>query len=244
MATILKCVGVTKKFGGFTAVESFSAEIEENTIVGLIGPNGAGKTTLFNMISCSFPPTEGQIFYKGNDITGKTAPEVAKIGIARTFQITKPFGDMNVLENIMVGAFLHEKKADVARKKAMDVYELLKFHSPYSQSAHSLTTVDRKKLEVARALATGPELLLLDEVMAGCNAQEKTEICEVIADVQKEGITVLVIEHDIKTIMTICEVIHMLHRGQNIASGTPQEVSSNPEAISAYLGEEYEHVSS
>lgn len=244
MSSILSLESVTKKFGGFTAVDRFSADIERGSIVGLIGPNGAGKTTLFNMIACTFPPTSGQILYKGQIITGHKAPAVARLGLARTFQITKPFGDMNVIDNIMVGSFLHHRSKAVARQAAMEIFETLNMHGHPYQSAHSLTTVDRKKLEVARALATKPDLLLLDEVMAGCNPQEKLELSAVIRNISDSGVTVIIIEHDIKTIMSICETIYMLHRGKLIVSGTPEEVSCNALAIRAYLGEEYKHAAS
>lgn len=237
MSNILEIKNVTKMYGGLRAVSNFSTEIVENSITGLIGPNGAGKTTLFNMISCTHKATTGHIFYNGKDITQIRCHEVARIGIARTFQVTKPFGDMDIIENIMVGAFLKSFDRKQTREKAMKIFELVGFSSRHDQIAHNLTTVDRKKLEVARALATNPDVLMLDEVMAGCNPQEKVELCHVIKDIRMTGVTVIIIEHDIKTIMSLCEKVIVLHRGEKLVEGTPEEVANDERAIQAYLGE-------
>lgn len=239
MAAIIKLENVTKQFGGLKAVSNFSGEVEENTIVGLIGPNGAGKTTLFNMIACTFPPTLGKIFFKGEETTNMRTNQMAEKGLARTFQVTRPFGEMTVAENIATGAFLKQKGTSNALKKAEEVYHFVGMNCGLMQVAHNLTTVDRKKLEVARALATEPELLLLDEVMAGCNPQEKLELSEVTRKIRANGITVIIIEHDIKTIMSLCDRIFMLHRGEKLVEGTPEEVGNDKKAISAYLGEDF-----
>lgn len=239
MRQIVELQNVSKQFGGLKAVSGFSGFIEEGSIVGLIGPNGAGKTTLFNMIAATFSPTSGKIVYDGIDITHKKTHEMASLGLARTFQVTKPFGDMSVIENIMVGAFhqTHDRKA--ALETANKIYDLIGMTCGRDQLAHNLTTVDRKKLEIARALATGPKLLLLDEVMAGCNPYEKGELVSVVRKIRDSGVTIIIIEHDIKTIMTLCERIIVLHRGEKLVEGTPQEVANDQRAISAYLGEEY-----
>jgi branched-chain amino acid transport system ATP-binding protein len=237
--TCIKLSNVTKQFGGLTAVNDFSAEINENDIVGLIGPNGAGKTTLFNMIACTFPPTSGKIEFYGKDITNTRTSDMASLGLARTFQVTRPFGEMTVLENITVGAFLKTGKKSVALDKAWEVSELLGMSNSVHMAAHNLTTVDRKKLEVARALATEPKVLLLDEVMAGCNPQEKVEISQIIRQIRDSGITVVIIEHDIKTIMGLCDWIFLLHRGEKLVEGTPETVGNDKRAISAYLGEDF-----
>ncbi len=160
-------------------------------------------------------------------------------GLARTFQVTKPFGDMTVVENIMVGAFLHTRDKHKARQQAEEIYEFIDMTCGECRPANETTTVDRKKLEIARALATKPELLLLDEVMAGCNPQEKLELVETCRKIQKAGITLLVIEHDIKTIMSLCGKVIVLHRGAKLVEGTPKEVANDPHAINAYLGEDY-----
>jgi len=239
VSAIIKLENVSKHFGGLKAVQNFSGEVEYHSIVGLIGPNGAGKTTLFNMIACTFPPTSGKIYFEGKDITNFKASQMAHMGLARTFQVVKPFGDMTVIENIMVGAFLKTKNCKVAREKAEEIYEFLGMTCGRDQVAHNTTTVDRKKLEVARAHATQPRLLLLDEVMAGCNPQEKLELVEVIRKMRDSGITIIIIEHDIKTIMSLCDKIFMLHRGEKLLEGTPEEVANDKRAISAYLGEDY-----
>lgn len=239
MSAIIRIENVSKHFGGLKAVNNFSGEVEEHAIVGLIGPNGAGKTTLFNMMACTYPPTSGKIYFKGRDITNDKTSSMAHIGLARTFQIVKPFGDMTVIENIMVGAFLRTKHRKLAREKAEEIYEFIGMNCGYDQIAHQLTTVGRKKLEVARALASQPKLLLLDEVMAGCNPQEKLELVEVTRKIRDSGITIIIIEHDIKTIMSLCDKIFMLHRGEKLVEGIPQEVANDKRAISAYLGEDF-----
>ncbi len=236
---IIEIKGVTKQFGGLKAVNDFTGEIQENSIVGLIGPNGAGKTTLFNMIACTFPPTSGTIHFMGKDITGARTDSLASMGLARTFQVTKPFGEMTVIENIMVGAFLSTGSRKEARKMAEKTYDFVGMDSGREQVAHNLTTVDRKKLEVARALVTQPKILLLDEVMAGCNPQEKLEFVDVTRKIRENGTTVVIIEHDIKTIMSLCDWIYMLNRGEKLVEGTAETVSSDKKAISAYLGEDY-----
>jgi len=242
MSTVLELNEVTKMFGGLRAVSNFSGVIEENSITGLIGPNGAGKTTLFNMIACTYPPTSGRILYNGKDITGMRTHKICGMGIARTFQVTKPFGDMTVIENIMVGSFLKTRHKKEARKLALNAYERVGFSCDINQVAHNLTTVDRKKLEVARALATDPKVLMLDEVMAGCNPQEKLELSEAIRKIRATGVTIIIIEHDIKTIMSLSEKVIVLHRGEKLVEGTPNEVANDQRAINAYLGEDQKSV--
>jgi len=239
LSVLIELKNVTKRFGGLKAVNDFSGTIEEGAIVGLIGPNGAGKTTLFNMIAGTFPPTSGSIIYNGTDITKLRTFEICKIGIARTFQVTKPFEGMSIIENIMVAAFYNTSNRKVAYEKAMMVYNLLDMAGKPEQQAGDLTTVDRKKLEVARALALNPKVLLLDEVMAGCNPQEKFEMVNVVHQIQKKGVTIIIIEHDIKTIMTISDKVIMLDRGEKLIEGLPKEVSNDKRAIAAYLGEEF-----
>ncbi|MHB1314660.1 MAG: ABC transporter ATP-binding protein [Christensenellales bacterium] len=239
MPAIIKLENVSKQFGGLKAVSNFSGEVEKGSIVGLIGPNGAGKTTLFNMMACTFPPTSGTIYFEGKNITNAKTSSMASMGLARTFQVTKPFGDMTVIENIMVGAFLRTNDRIKSRKKAEEIYSFIGMTCGMDQIANNTTTVDRKKLEVARALATEPRLLLLDEVMAGCNPQEKLELVEVCRKIRSSGITIIVIEHDIKTIMSLCDKVIVLHRGEKLVEDVPVKVANDPRAISAYLGEDY-----
>lgn len=241
MAVIVKMEHVTKQFGGLTAVNDFCGEIEEGSIVGLIGPNGAGKTTLFNMIANYYHPTSGRIYFKDKDITAAKTEDMAKMGLARTFQVTKPFGDMSVLQNIMVGGFLHINKAAKVEEKARRTAALVGMDCDLDMKAASTTTVDKKKLEIARALAVEPELILLDEVMAGCNPQEKLELVETCRKVRDAGVTIIIIEHDIKTIMSLCDKIYILHRGEKLVEGTPEEVANDKRAVSAYLGEDFDN---
>lgn len=244
MKNIMELEHVTKRFGGLVAVNDFSGVVEENTIVGLIGPNGAGKTTLFNMIANYYHPTSGKITFDGKDISEKKTEEMSKMGLARTFQVTKPFGDMTVLQNVAVGAFLHTSNRKVAEEEAAKVCEAVTLNCDLNMLAHNTTTVDRKKLEIARAMATKPKLLLLDEVMAGCNPQEKLELVEVCRKIRAQGITILIIEHDIKTIMSCCDKIFMLNRGEKLVEGTPAEVANDQRAINAYLGEDFNNADS
>ena len=244
MSTIVKLENVTKKFGGLTAVNDFSGVIEEGSIVGLIGPNGAGKTTLFNMIANYYHPTSGHIYFKGEDITSAKTEDMAKLGLARTFQVTKPFGDMTVLQNIMVGGFLHTNDAKQVETQARIVAELVNMTCDLDMIASNTNTVDKKKLEIARALAVKPQLILLDEVMAGCNPQEKLELVETCRKVRASGVTIIIIEHDIKTIMSLCDKIFILHRGEKLVEGTPDEVANDKRAISAYLGEDFDNAES
>ncbi len=241
MAVIVKMEHVTKQFGGLTAVNDFCGEIEEGSIVGLIGPNGAGKTTLFNMIANYYHPTSGRIYFKDKDITAAKTEDMAKMGLARTFQVTKPFGDMSVLQNIMVGGFLHINKAAKVEEKARRTAALVGMDCDPDMKAASTTTVDKKKLEIARALAVEPKLILLDEVMAGCNPQEKLELVETCRKVRDAGVTIIIIEHDIKTIMSLCDKIYILHRGEKLVEGTPEEVANDKRAVSAYLGEDFDN---
>lgn len=236
---IMKVDSITKRFGGLVAVSNVSIDIYEHEILGLIGPNGAGKTTCFNMIAGTYQPTSGTITYRGQSLARKRPDQICGMGIARTFQITKPFGELTTLENIMTGAYGKHPKTSDARTKAMEIFDMLQFHGARDQNAQELTTIDQKKLEIARAIATEPDFLLLDEVMAGCNPTEKLDLVRVIQTLREQGMTILIIEHDIKTIMTLCDRIFMLDRGEKISEGTPEEVANDPVAIKAYLGEDF-----
>jgi len=221
------------------ALREVDFHIDSGEILGLIGPNGAGKTTLFNTVAGVFAPDGGRIRFNGEEINGLRPYELCGKGIARTFQITKPFLNITVLENMMVGALCKEKNIKTGQRVALEILDFVGLVGKKNLLAASLTLEDRKRLELARALATQPRLLLLDESMAGLNPAEKMLLLELLRRVRDQGITLLVVEHDMKAVMTLCERIIMMHRGEKLVEGTPQQVANNPQAIAAYLGEEY-----
>jgi len=238
---LLEARGIGKSFRGLRAVHDASFEIPEGGINALIGPNGAGKTTIFNMIAGVFQPDVGKICFAGKEIQGLRPDQVCAAGIGRTFQIVKPFAGLSVLENVMVGAFLREKTAASARDLSLRILEKLKLDAKAGQPAASLTLPDRKRLEVARALATRPKLLLLDEVMAGLRPTETDEMVEVFRDLNRSyGTTILLIEHVMRAVMALAQHIGVLHHGEVIARGTPAEIVRNPAVLECYLGEETE----
>jgi branched-chain amino acid transport system ATP-binding protein len=240
MTVLLKLKGLTKKFGGLVAVHEVSLDLYPDEILGLIGPNGAGKTTIFNMISGSYRPTSGQITFEDRDITQLAPHEAACLGIARTFQLVKPFGKMSVLDNVMVGAFLRTRRTGEARDEAREVVSFVGLSQFADRPAHTLTTAGRKRLELARALATGPRLLLLDEVMAGLTPTESISIVDLIEKIRQSGVTILVIEHVMKAIMSLSDRVAVLHHGELIAIDIPSAIASNERVIEAYLGEEFQ----
>jgi branched-chain amino acid transport system ATP-binding protein len=237
---MLEIHALHKSFGGLVAVHDFHLSVGEHEILGLIGPNGAGKTTVFNMIAGFFPPDAGDIVFRGHKLAGLRPYQVCELGIGRTFQVTKPFVDSTVLENVMVGAFRRARSTREARHIALRVLESLAFSQRQDVTGHELTVAERKRLELARALATGPKLLLLDEPMAGLNATEKTHLLQLLRDIRDhQGLTMILVEHDMKAVMSVCERIALLHRGEKLLEGSPGEVAHDPRAISAYLGEDY-----
>jgi len=238
---ILEGEGVTKYFGGLSAVSDVDFYVDQGEVVGLIGPNGAGKTTLFNLISAALVPKPGIIKFKGRDITGMKPHAICRLGIARTFQTVKIFANLPVFSNVRVGSLFGASKKTSPAETGKTTAELLEFVGLSNVSnipAKDLTLANQKRLEVARALATKPELLLLDELMAGLNQTEVTQAMDLLKQIRGEGITVIMIEHVMKAIMNVCDRIIVLHHGQKIAEGTPQEIATSKKVIEVYLGEQ------
>jgi branched-chain amino acid transport system ATP-binding protein len=236
---ILQAENLTKSFGGLAALKAVSFGVEEGEILGVIGPNGAGKTTLFNVLSGFFRPDEGRVVFAGETVSDLKAPQRCRIGLVRTFQVVKPFASLTVLQNVMVGSFLRTPDPGLARERALEVMELVGLSGRRDTVAKSLTISDRKRLEVARALATRPRLLLLDEVMAGLNPTELGQMLDILKRIRGRGVTLLVIEHIMAAIMTVSERLLVLHHGEKIADGTPKAVAGDQRVVDAYLGEEY-----
>ncbi len=236
--SLLEYKQIAKHFGGVRAIEDVSFSVEDGEIVGLIGPNGAGKTTLFSMASGFLKPTRGEIRFRDRRIDGSNPPAVCRMGLARTFQIVRPFGDMSVLDNVMVGAFLHHPDRAAAQRAALVVLERVGMADRHDQSARTLTLAGRKRLEVAKALATQPKLLLLDEVMAGLTPVETAGMMDLIRSIRSDGVTVLLVEHNIQATMQLSDRIVVIHHGRKICDATPAVVAADPEVIAAYLGEE------
>jgi branched-chain amino acid transport system ATP-binding protein len=237
--SLLETRNVTKRFGGLTAVNEVNINVEQGQIVGIIGPNGAGKTTLFNCIAGAFPPTSGEILLEGESIAGKKPYQACGLGISRTFQVVKPFAQKTVLYNVMVGAFAKTNVPGHAREKSLEVLDFLQLSPKKDIVAKNLTLPDRKRLELARALATEPKILLLDEVMAGLRPSEIGDMIKLIGKVRDSGVTILVVEHLMQAIMSLSDNIFVLNFGGLIAQGTPAEIASNEEVIKAYLGDAY-----
>ena len=233
---MLEAHNVTKRFGGLVAVSQASLKVAQGSIVALIGPNGAGKTTLFAAMTGFHKPDSGSVTFDGADITGLMPHAIARRGLVRTFQIVQPFGALSVRENIAVGAHLREPDRQTALARAGEIATRLGMGSMLDQPAATLTVAGRKRLEVARALATSPKLILLDEVMAGLNPTEIDEIVPIIRAVRDAGTTVLLIEHVMRAVMRLSERVYVLNQGRMIAEGTPQEVAARPEVVEAYLG--------
>ena len=239
MAAILEVKKVSKHFGGLKAVDQVSLTINKGEIFCLIGPNGAGKSTLFNCVAGYYKPTMGDVFFKGEKITGVKPWNICKKKIGRTFQLVKPFKMKTVLYNTMVGAYARSTNPAEVRNMALAILEELRLADEKDTLAKNLTIADRKRLEIARAMATDPELLLLDECMAGLRPNEVDEIIEILQGIRSRGVTIFVIEHIMRAIMALSDRIAVLQFGEKIMEGTPKEVSQDERVIKAYLGESY-----
>jgi branched-chain amino acid transport system ATP-binding protein len=239
MADALVIRGLSKRFGGLRAVQDVSFSVRENETLALIGPNGAGKTTSFHLITGFHRPDSGSVVAYGREIMGLRPHDICAHGVARTFQVAKPFGAMTVLANVMTGAFLRDRNTAVAREKAREVIEFVGLSAREQTAAKDLTTIDQRRLEMARALATQPRLLLLDEVMAGLNPAEIDQAVALIGKLSQRGLTIVIVEHVMRAIMAVARHIVVLDHGQKIAEGAPKEIVENPEVVRAYLGSGY-----
>lgn len=237
---ILEGQGVTKYFGGLAAVSDVDFHVDQGEIVGLIGPNGAGKTTLFGLISAAHVPKPGLIKFKDKDIVGLKPNQICRMGLARTFQSVKIFPNISVIDNVTLGVQFGSNRGDTLAKADVEAASLLKYVGLSDLAflpAKDLTVANQKLLEVARALATKPDIILLDEIMAGLNPSEIAQAMELVSKMRAEGYTIFMIEHVMKAIMNICDRILVLHHGEKIAEGTPQEIATSKTVIEVYLGE-------
>ncbi|MEM3404648.1 MAG: ABC transporter ATP-binding protein [Nitrososphaeria archaeon] len=235
---LLEVKELTKRFGGLVALKDFDLQVAEGEILGLIGPNGAGKTTFFNIVAGVYSPDAGEIWFNGLNIVGSKPWKICRLGIARTFQIVRPFREMTVFENVMVGASFGADRSDVMNN-ALTAIKIVGLSGKEDVPAGRLTLADQRRLEIARALATKPKLLLLDEVMAGLNPTETQQAMLLIDKIRKIGVTIVMIEHVMQAVMNISDRIVVLDHGEKIAEGKPQDISRDQRVIKAYLGEEY-----
>jgi branched-chain amino acid transport system ATP-binding protein len=238
VSAILRVDSLSKRFGGLKAVDAVDLELEEGEILGVIGPNGAGKTTLFSMIAGSIPPTSGRVLLEGKVISGGSPRRAVRTGVVRTHQIVRPFQNLTVLENVMVGAIYGKGRPLGARERALEVLDFCGLRDRAAQLPGGLTLAGRKRLELARALATEPRVLLLDEVIAGVNPAEALQMAELIRSVrEKRGLSIILIEHVMPAVMRLSDRVSVLDAGKKIAEGKPQQVVKDPRVVAAYLGE-------
>lgn len=237
---ILKTEKVTKRFGGLTAVDQVSMQVEEGQVYGLIGPNGAGKSTFLNSIAGRFPPTSGKVYFLGEDTTGLPAEVMCHNGLSRTFQIPQPFPKLSVLENVMVGATFGPQGSNLGSplERALEAIEFVEFNLPLDTPAEQLNTVQLKRIDLARAISCRPKMLLLDELASGLTPGELDSIMELILGIRDSGVTIIAVEHIMRVIQGICDEVMVIEYGSTIARGKPKEVLENPTVIEAYLGEE------
>ena len=236
---ILQSDDLVKSFGGVTAINHLSLTVEKGTVFGIIGPNGSGKTTFFNLITGIYHPNSGKVTFNGRNITGLRPHQIAELGIGRTFQIPAPFSKMTVLENVMVSTFIRASSLKESRKMATEILERVSLDEKANTLVANVTMEDRKRLELARALGTRPSLLLLDEVMAGLNPSEVKGAIELIRSLRKGELTIIVVEHIMDVILSLCDRIAVLDYGQKIAEDVPDQIVNNKEVIRAYLGDRY-----
>lgn len=239
--TLLEVHNITKRFGGLVAVNDLSLSVSKGEILGMIGPNGAGKTTAFNMISGYYKPDEGQVIFDGHNITKRRPDQVCKLGLTRTFQVVKPFPQLSVLDNVIVGAYNRTNSKREAQQKAHEILDFLGMSNMTGQLAGGLSVAGRKRLEIAKVLATDPKMILLDEAMAGLRPKETDEIIELVRQISQQGVALLLVEHVMKVIMSLADRIVVIYQGEKIAEGEPQAVVQNRAVIDAYLGEEAAH---
>jgi len=236
---MLEVHGLRKEFGGLLAVKNLDMQLDASEILGLIGPNGAGKTTVFNLISGFLHPSTGEMKFQGENLIGLKPHQVCLKGITRTFQTAQPFQSLTVLENVMIGAFSQGRKLSLIREKALEILQLVGLSEVQNQEASSIPIASQKRLELAKALATKPKLLLLDEVMAGLTFTEISEVLSILKKIRESRITILLIEHVMHAVMSVCDRIIVLHHGEKIAEGNPKQVAGEKSVIDAYLGEDF-----
>lgn len=235
---LLEVIGLSRSFGGVRAVHDLSFSVEAGSVVGLIGPNGAGKSTVFNLLAGALRPDVGRVVFDGRDITGLATHVIARRGLARTFQLTRPFATLSVLDNVAVAALAQHGDLAAARRSADGILEMLGLVTWRDQAAEVLSTAGRKRLELARALALRPRMVLLDEVLAGLVPSERQRMVDVLRRLRAEGLTLLFVEHVMSAVMAVSDRVVVLHHGELLSQGTPHEVAHDPRVIEAYLGDE------